>query len=201
MSELKTWIIGGAIVLGIIVTVASVGQSGSTDEETPSNNSPTAPSGVSSSPSAQQASAAQISTPPVAINFASVIAGVAHSVRFSTVVPTLTVNSEDRGDEYVSITITYKTTAFPDVDPAAALQQTDDLKTAARSDIYIFMKEFIAALMKKGFDPTTHHTGIYVCAEQGGLKTMTGKPAVIPLGCEKYNPYTDSVAFEPPDSK
>ncbi|WP_186087391.1 hypothetical protein [Burkholderia gladioli] len=201
MSELKTWIIGGAIVLGLIVVVASVGQSGSTEGATPSNNILQAASGVAVEPAAKYAGMAQSSPPPATFNFASVIAQVAHSVRFSTVVPTLTVNSEDRGDDYVSITISYKTTAFPDVDPDAALQQTDDLKTAARSDIYAFMKEFIDALMKKGFDPTVHHTGIYVCAEQGGLKTMTGKPAVIPLGCEKYNPYTDSVAFQPPDSK
>ncbi|PRH42396.1 hypothetical protein C6T65_10135 [Burkholderia vietnamiensis] len=78
--------------------------------------------------------------------------------------------------------------------------ETHDLKGAAPLDLDIFMNALIKNLMAKGFDPTAHHTGIHICAQQDGLKTMTGKPAVIPLGCNHYNPYQDRASFEPPDN-
>lgn len=66
---------------------------------------------------------------------------------------------------------------------------------AAQSADYIFARSFIKGLVEIGLDPSAkaHHQFVLVCSKKDGLKTVTGKPASILLGCARYDPNKDAI--------
>lgn len=59
------------------------------------------------------------------------------------------------------------------------------------------LQRFVRGLVAAGVSPVNKKS-INVCAERTGLTTPSGAPAVRLLGCTHYNPFTESVRFDPP---
>lgn len=66
----------------------------------------------------------------------------------------------------------------------------------ASGDTDEIARAFIRALVRHGLDPSAKMS-INVCAEQTGLTTPSGKAGVVLLGCSHYNPFTESITFDP----
>lgn len=133
------------------------------------------------------------------INLRDVVIESARRVQFTRIVPDISLDTSIRGDTSISVVLAYQTTAHSESNALAAAQQSADLRAAAPIDTDVLMRDLIQNLMARGFDPTSHRTAIHICAQQGNLKTLTGKAGVIPLGCQHYNPYKDTANFEAPD--
>ena len=66
----------------------------------------------------------------------------------------------------------------------------------ARFDAEDIAREVVQGLVADGYDPKAESTNIYVHAQQDGLKTVTGRPAVRPFGTAYYNHALDRIEWD-----
>ncbi len=65
----------------------------------------------------------------------------------------------------------------------------------ANSDTYHLAESFVQLLVKHGLDPATPGNSVLVCAREGGIISITGKPQFKDLGCSWYDPMKDAVTL------
>ncbi len=66
----------------------------------------------------------------------------------------------------------------------------------ARFDAEYVAREVVQGLVADGYDPKAESSNIYVHAQQDGLKTVTGRPAVRTFGTAYYSHARDGIEWD-----